>query len=310
MSTLFDITDHAVQQYIARHAPGSTSAQARAHLEALLLNARPLKERSINDDPMWRVEDPVITFVVKPDGRKQVVVTVLPAGACETMEDVFESEIGAERDEVLAAYERIRPLLERSGKAGNPVTEINNLRQQLTALALKHERRVMALERQLAIAKAQVDSMGAHRSSTQINTLRQQIEALSRKYQRQIAHGDRMTHERSCYQRAYKLAIEGDTAGAMSCAAAAKYMTKEEAITLISQLKFAALDEGLRGLAGSAEDVELRLATTQSTAWCIEYANYLFPVYGKRWRSTILLCGKQHVRGLALLAGVLRAVQP
>ena len=89
-------------------------------------------------------------------------------------------------------------------------------------------------------------------------------------------------------------------------------LSREEAITLATQLKWAALDGGLRGLAGSAEDVELRLASIESTAWCAEYADYLFPVfpvYGKRWRTTILLCGKAHTRGLAFLVGILRAVR-
>src|SRR5277367_1428220 len=112
MDARLDITDHAVQRYIERHARGTAYPRAREQLERLFSTATQMKSKTNAGQNLWRVVSPPMLFVVKPDDGKHVLVTVLPSGA-------FTDEVDqvGESDEVIAAYERIQHLL-RETKTG------------------------------------------------------------------------------------------------------------------------------------------------------------------------------------------------
>lgn len=73
-------THHAVDRYQKRHAPHLTSVEARAELEGAAERAVRLKEKSVNGDSLWRIEELGIEVAVKHDRvtRSEVAVTVLP----------------------------------------------------------------------------------------------------------------------------------------------------------------------------------------------------------------------------------------
>lgn len=106
MDARLEITDHAVQRYIERHARGTAYPRAREQLGCLFRTATQMKSKTNAGQNLWRVVEPPMLFVVKPDDGKHVLVTVLPAGAFTDEVD----QIG-ESDEVIAAYERIQHLV-------------------------------------------------------------------------------------------------------------------------------------------------------------------------------------------------------
>lgn len=86
---------------------GLTYRQGRDELERLVLDATPIKTKTYSGQSLWRIENPPVVLVTKPDYGKQVIVTVLPLGA---FEDGGDGEYDPE-NEMIAAYERIKTLV-------------------------------------------------------------------------------------------------------------------------------------------------------------------------------------------------------
>lgn len=107
----WEITDHAVDRFKKYYARGRSRAEARADLEYIAGQAAPLRQRSINGQELWQAGAPPVALVCKPDGARLVCVTILPPGALGAAAGEVDNE---DVDEVLAAYERIRPLVERA----------------------------------------------------------------------------------------------------------------------------------------------------------------------------------------------------
>ena len=89
-------TQHAVERFRRRWAPGLSHAAALRELITLSQTARPLRERTFDGEEQWEASDGSgLVFVVRRDqGRKRhgfVCVTVLPQR--EQPEDV-EPEAG------------------------------------------------------------------------------------------------------------------------------------------------------------------------------------------------------------------------
>lgn len=95
------ITDHAVAQFIKRHAPTHTADEARELLAERCRSAKHVGKMACGD-MMWRITDPECLLVVKRDSdrstrpgqRRQtrsggglVVVTVLPPPETENDND-------------------------------------------------------------------------------------------------------------------------------------------------------------------------------------------------------------------------------
>lgn len=165
-------TQHAIDRYIKRFARGSSHAEARADLQRM--EPTPVKQKTIRGQQLWRVEDPTLYFVTKPDGKEHVCVTILSP---EMVED--EHGLESEEKEMLEAYDRLRGSLvlgtysredyrqvaERAdkvvGNAKNKLqeikdekealikildredkTEIHNLQQKISSLELKLKKHV------------------------------------------------------------------------------------------------------------------------------------------------------------------------
>lgn len=99
----FEVTDHAVQRYIQRYARDLSYKTARLDLERLLVTAAPTKDKTHTGQSLWRVDDPPMLFVMKPDEGRHVLVTVLPPYALDEEEEHDE--------DIVAAYERIKGTL-------------------------------------------------------------------------------------------------------------------------------------------------------------------------------------------------------
>lgn len=121
MPSRFDIKAHAVERYMKRYAPEVTYRQALLDVEHLVSEAAPVKGRAPDGSEVWRSPDPAVYFVVKPEAASLVVVTTLAPSMGRTYEaEVDERTYGDLSDterEVIAAYERIRPLVEKVAKA-------------------------------------------------------------------------------------------------------------------------------------------------------------------------------------------------
>lgn len=79
--TRFLITEHAVDQYIARWAPGATLAEAHEQLTALASRASRLRTKTLLGQDQWQCDDPPIVLVTRRrrGDAHQAVVTVLPS---------------------------------------------------------------------------------------------------------------------------------------------------------------------------------------------------------------------------------------
>ena len=73
----FGFTEHAIDRFIDRHAPDLSRAEARKYLEQTALKAVRLKEKTINGQAQWQIEDGVV-LVTKSDNGENVCVTILP----------------------------------------------------------------------------------------------------------------------------------------------------------------------------------------------------------------------------------------
>ncbi len=73
----FGFTEHAIDRFIERHAPDLSRKEARKCLEETALKAVRLKEKTINGESQWMLEDGII-LVTKRDGGETVCVTILP----------------------------------------------------------------------------------------------------------------------------------------------------------------------------------------------------------------------------------------
>lgn len=72
--------DHAVEQFVKRHAPHMSVVAARQYLEQHAGQLRHVKERSLLGQELYELADPRCLLVVKRDRRMNcsICVTVLP----------------------------------------------------------------------------------------------------------------------------------------------------------------------------------------------------------------------------------------
>lgn len=73
----FGFTEHAIDRFIERHAPDLSRTEARRYLEDTALKAVRLKEKTLNGETQWQIEDGTV-LVTKRDCGENVCVTVLP----------------------------------------------------------------------------------------------------------------------------------------------------------------------------------------------------------------------------------------
>lgn len=214
IDTRFDITYHAVQRYVQRYAQEATYDQGHADLERLLGTATPLKTKSINGQNLWRVDEPPMLLVVKPDKGRTVLVTVLPSSAVEE---------GAEYEndwDMVAAYERIKHLVE---KPSVTKVEINDALRGVMKEASKEISRLKIAVDQLKTRRGclrkeiselmAADTKGSSPAKTngdlvaELNSTKQACAALEKKLERQVVHAKRMVDEKSTIRRALNIAI-------------------------------------------------------------------------------------------------------
>ena len=231
----FDITSHAVERYLERYAVGATFAQGRLDLERLLTAASPLKEKSISGQELWRCAEPPMLFVVKPDGGKIVCVTVLPQAAMEG-KTLRQPTPDDDVDEVLAAYERVKPLIEKvatkaecnqsiAGWRGKAERLCAQMRSELIAGKAKREQLgrdvralldfcktgdVAALENAYGAVAQTRSKVGTPKTTTaEVHDLRARCGALERKLVKQVEHGKRMSEERHAMAQFLAVAVRG-----------------------------------------------------------------------------------------------------
>jgi hypothetical protein len=95
----FHFTTHAVERFIERVAPGTNPHQALIALKDAARTAIATTFKTRAGDSIWRVEQPAMRLVTKPDINGTVVVTIL------------EGHTGGEEDaldEVMDAYRRLQ----------------------------------------------------------------------------------------------------------------------------------------------------------------------------------------------------------
>lgn len=72
------ITNHAAERFIKRHALHMGLQEARSFLWAASRQATQLKEKTLNGEFQWEISDPYCILVIKFDRSKPICVTVLP----------------------------------------------------------------------------------------------------------------------------------------------------------------------------------------------------------------------------------------
>jgi cytochrome c556 len=238
--TRFEITCHAVERYVERYAVGATYEQGRRDLERMLAEAAPLKTASINGQELWRCAEPPTLFVVKPDNGKIVCVTVLPQTSLEGRTLRRSGPVDENVDEVLAAYERVKPLIEKAstkaecnqsvaGWRGKVARACEQIKGEMTDLKAKREQLFHDVRSLLAFCETGDTSKleGAYGNIRGTNTATREKQpkaktienkaredsahcgALERKLAKQLAHGERMSSERDIISRFLAVAIRG-----------------------------------------------------------------------------------------------------
>ena len=72
------ITTHAIIRFQSRIRPGLSFYEAKNELQAAILRAACLKERTETGQFLWSVESPAMRLVTKPIDGEDLLVTVLP----------------------------------------------------------------------------------------------------------------------------------------------------------------------------------------------------------------------------------------
>lgn len=183
MTTRIDVTDHAVLRYVQRHARGTPHEQARAEIERLASGAMPLRERTVRGQQMWRVREPPMLLVVKPDAGRYVCVTVLPSVIANDEDAAIEAEI-------VEAYARIRHLVEHRG--GETPAETKAVQDDVTALCTKLRAQIDSLRtardalrsdlhKICSLSADEFSSLSASEQRSTLNILRAQYDAAERR---------------------------------------------------------------------------------------------------------------------------------
>lgn len=102
MSFSIIFTEHAIERYVRRHAPGMTLDEARKRLEDAAASATKLKARTVRGHTQWEIVSLGVVAVTKRDPGKteDVVVTILPA-----YENWLQEVIDDESAEALKKYD-------------------------------------------------------------------------------------------------------------------------------------------------------------------------------------------------------------
>jgi len=152
-----DFTQHAVERFIQRHAPGLSIAEARAHLEDRGHDATRLKQKTIKGQAQWQIDDPPCILVVKYDTRirRAVVVTVLAEpetidGIPPDEQAILDEWLEDNRDRLRAEEEKIEQINERieRPKARLSSGQLTALEQQRLSVQGKLDRLKVMLERE------------------------------------------------------------------------------------------------------------------------------------------------------------------
>lgn len=111
------ITDHAVERFVERHAREMTLSEARTYLETHVCQAVPVKERTILGQTQWVLPDPKCVLVIKHDPklRAPVCVTILPNVEGVVVDDLdlheedlpFPALLEREQEKALAAIKKV-----------------------------------------------------------------------------------------------------------------------------------------------------------------------------------------------------------
>lgn len=129
------ITDHAVDQYVARCAPDATDPRADLHM--LAASARSLRRRTYRGQPLWATNRANVLLVTKHDRACGIVcVTVITP----EMEDARRADV----DEVVAAYQRMQAAREAAEVMATLVVKPQPITKRTaakTARQIAHEKR-------------------------------------------------------------------------------------------------------------------------------------------------------------------------
>lgn len=224
MATRFVVTDHAVSRFVERIAPCTRFDEAKALLSTAVLGATPLRDRTNEGQYLWRVEDPAMFFVTKRDDGQDVIVTILsPAQVSRDEQD--DADGRAEADEMIAAYLRIRPLIERvkspqnvPAKAARVLEDLvryhdtlrhdvrawSNTRKELRADAFLFAREAAAIRNETPPTKVESPTQTRHA----IVNLEVQLKVAQRRFNEQVQRADRMVEDRRRARAALRLLLK------------------------------------------------------------------------------------------------------
>ncbi len=121
------LTQHAVERYIQRHAPGMAFAKAFAQFEQALPTAQKLRERATGRRGgfQWQLRDPDFVLITKvdPGDPRHICVTVLPGRSVEGFSD--------DELDILEEAERVR------GRLAELRSERNRLLNDAEAIEIR-----------------------------------------------------------------------------------------------------------------------------------------------------------------------------
>lgn len=205
MNADFSLTEHAVDRFVQRIVPGMTMRTARTELEVAVQSATPLREKTYGGQFVWRVESPAMFLVTKRDKGTNVVVTVLSP---VMFDDLYDD---GPTDEIVAAYERIRPLVE---KFKEPERLSDAAKAAMAALAAEHARMKAEIDQWKSIRKQTRDDMralagaGGKANQPPVTQSRvERIDSLEKRLARQVKHAELMTGDRTKARSALRAAM-------------------------------------------------------------------------------------------------------
>lgn len=133
-SKQFDITDHAIEQFIRRWEPSKSIESAKDEMEALLRTSRQVGRTNHGDVIVVSGYRPDVRFVIKD---RNVCITTLPQGS--SIDDALEEE----REEALRYAERADSRIKE--KEDDIKKEIDDL--QLKILDTDEQRKRLAISK-------------------------------------------------------------------------------------------------------------------------------------------------------------------
>jgi hypothetical protein len=158
------ISDHAVERFVKRHAPEMSFDSAKSLLIRRSLRAVLLRQKTINGDEQWQINDPNVILVGKRVKGKTICVTILPEAEFngipeEELELIREYVDSRASSRISETERRCDEIEDQLSQTLTPVQRFELLQQKISAEKKIEATRYQIMREYIASNKEKIETM-------------------------------------------------------------------------------------------------------------------------------------------------------